>query len=347
MLTIKTLLISAILFFYSDNQANLINLFDNSPNMQEIINEYQPNEMGQVMVVMYHNLVEKEEDEGHYARAFENFEKDLIRIHTEGYIPITMDEWINGNFDVPAGKTPIILTFDDGHPTDIQLDENGKPTDKCVVGIMEKVHNEYPDFIPKATFYLNGPYAFGDSEYDMNKINYLLENGYEIGNHTSNHENISEITLDEAKEEIISEAKRLEKITKSKSFNFAVPFGEKPDNYQELVKGDWLGDYTMTSSVNVGWNPIDSIYDKDFNVHDINRVTCGEDPCELYFWMDSFKNAPETRFISDGIKDIITFPKSKLDRIYTEPNSFPSSFDKIKYIVYDDESLEIFSVISE
>ncbi len=280
---------------------------------EKIIEEYHPNELGKVMVVMYHNLVEKEEDEGYYARSYANFEKDLIRMHEEGYVPITMSEYISGKIDVPAGKTPIILTFDDGHPTDIQL-ENGKPTDECVVGIMEKVQKKYPDFLPKATFYLNGPVAFGNSELDEKKVDYLFKHGYEIQNHTSNHLHLSEIPLEKAKEEIISEAKRLEVFTGSKEFHLALPFGQRPENYADLVRGNWLGEYKMLSSVNVGWDPYYSVYDKDFDEYDIHRVTCGEDDCELYFWMDNFQDVPETRFISDGNPDTITFPKSEKEK---------------------------------
>ncbi len=281
---------------------------------EKLIEEYQPNELGKVIVAMYHNLVEKEEDEGYYARSYANLEKDLIRLHKEGYVPITMSEWISGEINVPAGKTPIILTFDDGHPTDLQLDDNGKPTAECVVGIMEKVQKEYPDFVPRATFYLNGPVAFGDNGLDKKKVEYLFSHGYEIQNHTSNHLHLCDIPLDEAKEEIISEAKRLEEFTGSKEFHLALPFGQRPENYAELVRGDWLGEYMMLSSVNVGWDPYYSVYDKDFDRYDIHRVTCGEDECELYFWLDNFENVPETRFISDGNPNTITFPKSEKEK---------------------------------
>lgn len=304
--------------------------------IEQVIQAHQPNELGEIMVVMYHNLVESEEEEGYYARSYANFEKDLLRLHKEGYVPITMGEWIDGSFDVPAGKTPIVLTFDDGHPTDIQLDANGKPTEKCVVGIMEKVAKQHPDFVPKATFYLNGPAAFGDAEYDKKKIDYLLSNGYEIANHTSNHLHLNEITVEEAKEEIVGQAKRLEPFTGSKAFHFALPFGQKPLNYGDLVKGDWLGDYKMISSVNVGWNPVPSIFDKDFDVHNINRVTCGEDEVELYFWLDNFEAVPKTRFISDGMPGVITFPLSQKEH-------FDSKFASrgMKPAVYDDETLKI------
>lgn len=304
--------------------------------LSETLKKYSPNEVGSIPVVMYHNLVEKEDEEGDYARTFENLKKDLILLLNEGYVPITMNEWIDGTFHVPAGKTPVVLTFDDGHPTDIQLDSNGKPTDKCVVGVMEAVKKEYPEFIPKATFYLNGPNAFGDHGYDSKKIAYLMEHGYEIANHTSGHPNISEIPLEQAREEILSQAKRLEEYTGEKSFNFAVPFGEKFDDYENKIRAGFLGEYIMKSSVNVGWSPSSSIYSVNFNSLDINRITCGGDDFELDFWIEDLKNNPEKRFISDGMAGVVTIPKSKLEEYDNSEKT-----KNIMLFLYDDETKEI------
>ncbi len=336
---VMSVLLSAYLafsgFYMYGSTASIDSKSAESVSIDKVIEEHQPNELGKIMVVMYHNLVETEAEEGDYARSYANFEKDLIRLHENGYAPIRMSEWISGKIDVPAGKTPVVLTFDDGHPTDIQLDKNGKPTEQCVVGIMEKVQKKYLDFVPKATFYLNGPAALGDLELDKKKIDYLMSHGYEIQNHTSNHLHLNAIPLDQAREEIVSQAKRLEKFTKSKNFHLALPFGQRPDNYAELVRGDWLGEYKMLSSVNVGWDPIPSVYDKDFDPYDIHRVTCGEDDFELYFWMDDFESVPQTRFYSDGNPDTITFPVSEKDKFNEEGMS---GFQKI---IYDDESLKI------
>ncbi len=315
--------------------AGLENYIDE--NIDGIIKEFEPNELGSIPVVMYHNLVEKEEDEGLYARSYANLRKDLVRLIEEGYVPITTREWVSGKIDVPAGKTPVVLTFDDGHPTDFQFGEDGKPTDECVVGIMESLVGEYPDFVPKATFYLNGPAAFGDYEYDPDKISYLLEHGYEVANHTTNHLNLSTIPIEQAKEEILSQAKRLEAYTGEKRFSFSVPFGEKFDDYDKKIKEGLLGDYYMISSVNVGWCPTYSVYSKDFNELSIDRITCGEDDFELYYWLDDLKNNPEKRFISDGIASAITIPSSLYENYDRE--RFLNTENRV--IVYDDETYKI------
>lgn len=270
---------------------------------------FKPNEMGDIMIIMYHDLIENDEEEGPYSRTFANFEKDMRQLLEWGYQPITMTELVTGDFDLPLGMSPVVITFDDGHPSDIAFEEDGSLSKKSAVGIMESLANEFPKFRPTATFYLNGPQAFGDWDYDPQKIQYLLEHGYEIGNHTSNHENLSEISLDEAREEILSQARRLETYTKSKTFNFALPFGEKFDKYEETLRSGWLGDYHMLSSVNVGWSPVPSFYSKDFNRLNLNRITCGEDDYELSYWMEQLNESP-SRYISDGNKYVLTIPES-------------------------------------
>lgn len=280
--------------------------------------ENEANELGQVMVIMYHNLVDDASKEGAYARSYENLKKDLITMYNEGYIPITMKEYISGKINVPIGKTPIILTFDDGHKTDIIFDENGDLSKNCVVGIFEEVNKIYPDFKPKATFYINSN-PWGDSPYDEKKLEYMLKNGHQIGNHTRNHKNLKRIPLEDAKEQIILQQEFIETLTGEKEFDFALPFGEKPQDYLELVKSDWLKPYKMRSSVNVGWNPINSIYNIEFNPHNINRITCGEDASEFYYWLEYFKKNPKKRFISDGVSDMITIKKedkNKLNKNY-------------------------------
>lgn len=278
------------------------------------IGYFKPNEMGDIMILMYHDLIENDEEEGPYSRTFANFEKDMMTLIQWGYQPITMRDLVSGNIDLPLGVSPVVITFDDGHESDIAFEEGGSLSRKSAVGILEALGKDYPKFKPTATFYLNGPRAFGDWEYDPKKIEYLLDHGYEIGNHTSNHENLSEISLDQAKEEILSQARRLEEYTGSKQFSFALPFGEKFDNYEETIRSGWLGDYEMLSSVNVGWSPIVSFYSKDFNPLNLNRITCGEDEFELSYWLNELNESPD-RYVSDGVRAVITLPESRYEEV--------------------------------
>lgn len=282
--------------------------------IEELNQNIKPNEMGNVMVIMYHNLVDSEDKEGLYARSYANFRKDLERIHKEGYYLIRLKDLVKGDIYVPAGKTPMVLTFDDGHPSDIKFLPNGEIDPNCVVGILEGMKRDYPDFNATASFYLNSPVIFGDKPVDPKKIQYLIDNGYEVGNHTVNHYNIRKLgekSMDAVKEEIFKQQELITGFTKENEFTFAVPFGEKPEGYREYFSSDiWLKPYRMIASLNVGWNPIKSPFSVNFDPYSINRITVGEDEAELHFWLDYFVDTPKMRFISDGYMDMISIPES-------------------------------------
>lgn len=274
-----------------------------------LIATYQPNEMGKVMVIMYHNLVEEPTKEGYYARTWSNFERDLERLYALGFRPVSMTDLVTGQIDLPAGLTPFVLTFDDGHASNFQWLPSGALDPQSAVGILERMGQKYSDFEPKAIFYLNGHRAFGDPKLTDEKASFLLSRGYELGNHTWHHENLKDLTLLQQHEQIVKQCDWLFGFNGQLSFHFSLPFGKKPEGYLERVSKDaWLEPYKMMSSVNVGWNPTASPFDMAFNPLDINRVTVGDDPYELHFWLDYFEKHPEERFISDGLVDVITLP---------------------------------------
>lgn len=304
----------------------------NEEKEQEIIEKYKPNEMGSVMVLMYHNLVDSDAKEGHYARSFKNFRKDLERIHSEGYYLITLNELVNGRISVPAGKIPMVITVDDGYSTDIKFLENGEVDPNTVVGIMEAMKKEHPDFNAVASFYIFSHKVFGENPMDSKKVEYLLSRGYEIGNHTLSHENLKKISTDEVKRQILEQQKYISSYTDINNFTFSVPFGVKPDNFDELVSDQsWLKPYKMTASLNVGWNPIKSPYSVNFNPFSINRITVGDDEAELHFWLDEMKDS-KNRFVSDGNPDVITVPSD-----YAENLNRDKLEKDFKIVVYDKE----------
>ena len=143
----------------------------------------KPDESKEIMVIMYHNLSEKNTD---YGRTVESFKQDLERLYDMGFRTISMHDYIQNNITVEAGYTPVVLTFDDGHITNFNyIETDGQLTidPDCVVGILDEFSNTHPGFGRNAIFYLNYGNAFGQSEYLAQKLTYLLENGYEIGNH--------------------------------------------------------------------------------------------------------------------------------------------------------------------
>src|SRR5688500_2863893 len=72
-----------------------------------------PNELGRIPVLEYHLIGEKE---GRWERHHERFRADLELLHRRGYRPVTLAELVDRDFELPAGLSPVVFTFDDASP---------------------------------------------------------------------------------------------------------------------------------------------------------------------------------------------------------------------------------------
>ena len=174
------------------------------------------NELGKVPIMMYHGIREKNDksdgtiggnvDKDGYNRTPEAFRKDLEFYYEKGYRMIRLIDYVNGIVDTEYGKSPIILTFDDGNADNIKvtgLDEEGNIIidDNSAVGILEAFKKKYPDMMVTATFFVNGG-LFQQPEYNEKIIEWLVDNGYDVGNHTKNHLDIKTSSSTKVVEEI-------------------------------------------------------------------------------------------------------------------------------------------------
>ena len=85
---------------------------------------------------MYHGIenVESTEyvggnvDKDGYNRTVEAFKNDLEFYYKEGYRMVRLEDYVNGKITTELGKSPIILTFDDGNKNNFNVlgkDEDG------------------------------------------------------------------------------------------------------------------------------------------------------------------------------------------------------------------------------
>src|SRR5204862_3942708 len=113
------------------------------PKIGEVdLKSYKPNEAGAVMIIMYHRFDPKlPSSDKVYNRRPDDFRKDLEDLYKRGYRPATVTEFLENRMDVPAGKTPAVLTFDDSWDTQFKLvtgtDGQAHIDPDCAVGIME------------------------------------------------------------------------------------------------------------------------------------------------------------------------------------------------------------------
>ena len=293
------------------------------------------NELGRVPIMMYHGIeniksadtkfVGGNVDIDGYNRTAEAFREDLEFFYNSGYRMIRLIDYVNGIIDCPAGYSPIIITFDDGYENNIKINKiNADGTlniDKdSAVGILEEMKEKYPDFNVTATFFLTGKlFRNNNSEKSMK---WLIENGYDIGNHTYSHIDLTTRDENFAIVDVALQYERLDEILgPNKAVNIvALPLG-KPYDFEDKraysIIDFFLGEkyYHTASLMRVGYAPERSPYDKNINIFYLMRVRAYDNNGEEYDIESTFNKLNETRFISDGNINTITIKKKDLNML--------------------------------
>ncbi|MFA1548131.1 polysaccharide deacetylase family protein [Actinomadura chokoriensis] len=279
------------------------------------------NELGQVPVLMYHRILKKPELS--LDRSTKELYDELTRLAKGGYQPITAAEFVGGRFAVPAGRHPVVLTFDDSTPGHFGLDAQGNPKPDTAVAVIEQVARENPGFRPTATFYLNKELFGMDDVQAAAGLKWLQQHGFEIGNHTVTHPNLSSMSEKAVRKEISGMEDRIARLTGTHTTTFAYPFGSVPKKEAWAERQDDA--YSFQGMFLAGWRPSISPFDEDFDRWKIDRVRSEgkikENDCKRYCstaWLDYLDKNPDERYTSDGDPNTVTFPKAAEDRIAKE-----------------------------
>lgn len=284
------------------------------------LNRLKVNELGAVMILEYHRIAE----EGRWSRTPENFRADLEYLYEQGYRCIGLDDLVNNNIAVEPGCTPVVLTFDDADPSQFRyIEQNGDLVidPRCAVGVMEEFDREHPDFNVTATFYVL-PGLFGQEQYAEKKLTWLVENGYDIGNHTVNHPSLGELDDNAALKELAGNIKMVQEYLPGyQQTSIALPNGSEPKNPAILTYGEYDGvEVRFQASLLVGANPAPSPVDRSFDPLRLPRVQALDPSLDtgdsgIYAWIQYFMENPERRYRSDGNPATVTVPKHMIDRV--------------------------------
>lgn len=293
------------------------------------------NELGKVPIMMYHGIREKTSnstgtvggnvDKDGYNRTPEAFRKDLESYYEKGYRMIRLDDYINGKVDVEYGKSPIILTFDDGNEDNIKvtgLDDNGNIIiDKnSAVGILEEFKKKHPDANVTATFFVNGG-IFNQSEYNEKILKWMIDNGYDIGNHTQTHLDIKKSSSDRVQKEIAYVYDKLEELIPGKyvkiiALPFGSPYTKTHDNFKYVLSSTYNNKtYDTEAALRVGWEPEVSCFDKDFDKTFLKRCRAYDNNGKEFDIEMVFTNLEKNRYISDGDSNTIVIKESNKDKL--------------------------------
>lgn len=303
---------------------------------ENLYKEKGVNELGKVPIMMYHGIIDTTDnkytggnvDKDGYNRTSKAFRDDLEFYYNNGYRMIRLKDYVNGIIDVDLGYSPIILTFDDGNKNNFNVlgknaDGSLKIDPECAVGILEEFKKSHPDMHVTATFFLMEN-LFNQKEYNKEIMEFLVNNGYDIGNHTTIHANFTEIDITKTKEVVGKMYQKLETIIPNKYVNIvALPFGspykKTHANYPYILKGEYNGiEYETEAALRVGWEPEVSPFNKDFDKTFLKRCRAYDNNGKEFDIESVFKGLEKTRYISDGDKNSIVIKKSDESKLNSE-----------------------------
>lgn len=279
------------------------------------------NELGQIPVLMYHRIIAK--PTAQLDRTPAQLRAELTSLAKGGYVPITAADFVSGRIDIPAGMHPVVLTFDDGSVTQFAFDNQGNPAPDTAVSVLLEVGRTYPSFRPVATFFVNQN-PFNLFQRSSEAVRWLSQHGFEIGNHTTHHPQLSGMTKEEVQSEIGSNQKMIIDLGAPPPTTFAIPYGAlKPSQLSYAQQGTSSGaSWDFAGMFLAGWKPALSPFDKDFDPRLINRIRSADrmkqDGCEQYCstaWLDWLDKHPDQRYTSDGDPRVISFPAAKADQL--------------------------------
>ena len=279
-----------------------------------------PNELGRIMILEYHKV---DYPEDRWTRTPENFRRDLETLYARGYRLVSLGDLLDGRLAVPAGTTPVVLTFDDSSPGQFRyLEQNGtlEIDPKSAVGILEAFLRERPDFGRGATFFVlpaaNPPNRlFNQPAHAGKKLQYLVSRGYEIGNHTLWHANLGKYDEATVRAQIAGGQQWIQRhVPDYRPRTLALPHGVYPKDVSWALRGSANGaTYSHDAILMVAGGAAPSPFSRAFDPVRLPRIQAVE--AELASWLRYFERRPHERFVSDGDPDVITVPAGSQDQV--------------------------------
>jgi peptidoglycan/xylan/chitin deacetylase (PgdA/CDA1 family) len=275
----------------------------------------KPNELGEVPVLMYHQI--RADGGGDYDLTPKQFRAEVARLWREGYWPVRAIDFVTGRMDVPAGKTPVVMTFDDSTKEQLSLDENGRIKPDTAIGILLAFQKAHPKFKPAGTFFVNREPFAGVRE-GPQLLRWLDANGFEVANHTKDHIPLNQMSASDVQKELVLGQKVVtDVIPDTKVQTLSLPLGAWPTPKSLAWRGSWNGQsYRNLGVFLVGAEASKSPFSKAFDPHAIPRIRTtppgvGEQEWGSSWWLDILKREKGRRYVSDGDPTTISFPRAR------------------------------------
>lgn len=307
------------------------------------LDEFQPNELGEIPILEYHAIVTDSDEEAQFARTVDDFRSDLQWLYDNNFYVVPLADVVLNRIAAPAGKHPVAITFDDSYANQfrfIEEDDGSLTIDpESAVGIMEAFFAAHPDFgrtaffaiLPSACFDWTATVAEPDqTPLCDDKITWLLDNGYEVGNHTLNHQSLYDVEDDVFTSEIGGAIAALQEFDPRVEANIiAMTFGDYPDletrkNQREMLRNGFeyegeairmigclmVGANPTVSPVSTEWDPVFIARIQAFDADAVATNEALEGAMTLIDWFGVFKDDRARLYTSDGNPATITVPEA-------------------------------------
>jgi peptidoglycan/xylan/chitin deacetylase (PgdA/CDA1 family) len=262
---------------------------------------------------MYHRITT--DVKSVYDRSPADFKADLTVLASQNYVPVTAAELAAGRVDIPAGKHPVVLTFDDASTSQFRLGSDDQPVAGTAVAILLDFAEGHPGFRPTATFYANAA-PFGSSNGER-VLAWLHEHDFEVGDHTTTHTSLKQLSAAGVQKEIGGNLAMIQRAAPGiRVTTIALPFGVHPKSEVLAHRGSYRGTaYSFAGVFLVGANPAPSPYSASFDPFNIPRIRANSRPnpesqYESKYWLAWLQSHPTRRYTSDGDPAHISYPRA-------------------------------------
>ena len=274
-----------------------------------------PNEMGWVLVLEYHLI---DEIEGDYNRSPAGLRQDLEWLYANNFYPIRLRDFAAGVIDVPAGKSPVVLTFDDSSDGQFRYLPDGTLDPTSAMGVMQNFAAEHPDFPAVGVFFplieVSVPerVLFGQPESATRKLQEIVALGGEVGSHTYTHIRLDEADDDEIRWQLAFSSNELEDRIGAgyKVTSLSYPLGVFPADESIIYAGESQDiSYAFSAAVDVSGGASPSPFSSNFDPYHIRRMQVLQG--QIDYWFTLFEERPDLKFVSDGDPATITIPSEE------------------------------------
>ena len=287
----------------------------------EELRQYRPNELGQVPILMYHVIGEPA---ARFTRTPDQLRGDLQWLYDHGFYVVRLRDVLDNTINIPAGRKPVVLTFDDSSASQFRLVRLADGTlnidSNSAVGILEDFFAKHPDFGRGAVFAIQSNFIFdwapnadesGQTQYAQTKLQWLYDNGYEFSNHTINHANLSKLDNAEIMRQLATVNDTIERLVPGARVDtITLPYGMYPSGGNDtLLRGFTYNgkSYTWDAVLMVGASPAVVPLSNAYDPYAIARIQAFDE--ELNKWFKVFVDNPGILYVSDGNPNTVTVPK--------------------------------------